>query len=123
MSLIEVVVSITILTIILASLGAVSFQLARQSFVVGNSTYFNAAIQRELNRLSAVPYDSLALRADSGTRSFATPPFAYTRRIRLADSMTFRRVTLIITPANSVLRPDTEILDRTKTSPSPFNTP
>lgn len=123
MSLVEVVVSITILAIILASLGAVSFQLARQSYAVGNGTYINAAIQRELNRLAAVPYDSLALRADSGTRTFSTPPFAYTREIRIADSAAFKRVTLVITPANGVLRPDTEMLDRTQTKPSPFNTP
>jgi hypothetical protein len=69
-----------------------------------------------VDRLATLPYDSLA--AASGCAS-ATDPLPHTRCVDIAPLATnVQRVTVIITPANHLLRPDTISFDRAKTVPA-----
>src|SRR5438309_794986 len=54
--------------------------------------------------------------------TFNKPPLPYTRKITV-DSLSpkLRRVTIIVTPLNTVFKPDTLVLQRTKPGNNPFN--
>ena len=74
------------------------------------------------NQFTAMPFDSLKSRA--GTITVTKPPLPYTRKV-MVDSLSprLRRVTVVVTPLNTLFRPDTVVLQRTKPGNNPFNKP
>jgi len=79
----------------------------------------SAALTEYVNRLMAVPFDSLANRA--GTFTTSTGAFPNTRRIVVAGNSVSVTVTLILTPTNTAIKPDTVVLTRVKaTTTSPL---
>lgn len=83
----------------------------------------NGVIDQQIGHLDVLNFDSLASRA--GCTSVSANPFPHTRCITVTTiSTTQKRVTLVVTPVSTLLKPDTVIFDRTKSAGSnPFSLP
>jgi prepilin-type N-terminal cleavage/methylation domain-containing protein len=112
-SLVEVVVALSILSIGLLGLAGLMARSARRATAVASGTTINHTVVQQVNRLSVLPYDSLAL--GTTCKSINANGFAYQRCIRV-DSVAVRlkRITLTITPTNTSIKPATEVFTRSK---------
>ena len=122
LSLIEVVVAITILSVVVMALGALMFQIARHTRASAGVAYRSAASESAASWLHGLPWDSLP-GAVGCTDSLTTGLFEYTRCVDLlANTPRYRLARITISPTG-VLQPspDTISVERTKTrSASPF---
>jgi Tfp pilus assembly protein PilV len=119
-SLIEIVTAMMLLTFFLTGLAKVNYTLARRFYALSAGGTRAGALSQYLNQFAAMPFDSLA--AKVGTTTVTGPRMPYTRKI-MVDSLSakLRRVTIIITPNNTVFKPDTLVLQRGKPGKNPFN--
>lgn len=108
--LMEVIVAMTLLALIMTPLAAMVFKItARNHRTVGN-TYRNAVLMHEVNLLQSIPYDSLA--EGSSTKSVNAKPYPHTVSVSVDEywekwQLKAKRVELVISPTNSLYRPDT----------------
>ena len=121
-TLIELVVAMALLSLVLVSVAQLNFALARRFYAVSGGAARDAVVAQQVNLFTAMPFDSLKSRA--GTITVTKPPLPYTRRV-MVDSLSprLRRVTVVVTPLNTLFRPDTVVLQRTKPGNNPFNKP
>ena len=114
MSLIEVVIALTIMSIALIALGGLMFQVAQQTRDSAAATYRTAAAQRGSSWIQALPWDSL--KGAAGCTADSCGSLAYNRCITVADStVTVKLVTMVITPTGVfTARPDTLTVYRNK---------
>lgn len=119
-SLIEIMVAMTLLSVVLLALGALSIQTSRRGALMTLGAQRNAAMAAQVNQLSSLPFDSLAGRA--GCTTIATAPYPRTQCVIVTIvSPRQRRVMIVIQPSAPALRPDTSILIRTRPQTgSPF---
>jgi len=108
--LMEVVVAMTLLALIMTPLAAMVFKITVRSHRSIGNTYRNAIVMKEVNLLESLPYDSLS--AGTTTTTVTTKPYPYTKTLTVAEyySRFFlkgKSVLLVITPANTLYRPDT----------------
>jgi len=108
----EILLAMVIFSLIATSYAAVSLRYATRMKTIAAGASRSAAIAEYLNRLMAVPFDSLNARA--GTFTTSTGTFPNTRTISVTGSGTTRTVTLIVTPAKSWIKPDTVVLTRVR---------
>ena len=122
LSLIEVVVAITILSIVVMALGALMFQVARHTRASAGVAYRAAASESAASWLHGLPWDSIP-GAVGCTDSLTTGLFEYTRCVDLLTNTPRHRLARITISPTGVLQPspDTIAVERTKTrSASPF---
>ena len=121
-SLVEVVVSLTLLAVTLAALARPTYSYARNVVTLSADDARNAIIAQQLNRLSVLPFDSLPSRA--GCQTLTAAPYSHTRCITVTDtSVRQRHVVMLITPTNAAFRAGTAVIDRTRSSTvNPFDT-
>ena len=113
LTLIEVVVALTVFAMVTAGIAAFTTQVAKGSRVNSFAQVRAGALAAQVNRLEVLPYDTLPSRA--GCTSISTGLVPRSECITVQDIVTGRRrVTLIVRPNNTSLRPDTVILERTK---------
>ena len=108
--LIEVVVAITLLALVMTPLAAMVFKITARSHRIIGSAYRNGVLMEQINQLESLPFDSLAIGTSTSTSS--VKPYPYTRTVTVSlISQVFelkaKKVILIITPANSLYKPDT----------------
>lgn len=108
--LMEVIVAITLLALILTPLAAMVFKITARSHYIVGSAYRNGVLMQQVNLLESLPYDSIA--AGTTTTTVTTKPYPYTRKLIVAQyyqkyQLRAKSVTLIITPTNTLYRPDT----------------
>lgn len=111
-SLIEVIVSMVLLAIAVSSLATMMYSVSQSSMKVTGSAYRNGVLMHEINRLIALPYDSLPV----GTRTYGATSGAYphTRIVTIAEPTTaLKTVRVIVTPTNPLYKPDTLKFTRT----------
>jgi hypothetical protein len=108
--LMEVVVGITLLALILTPLAVMVMKITSRSHRIIGSAYRNAVLMEQVNLLESLPYDSLA----TGTRTttLTAKPYPHTNTVIVAQyyvkyQMKGKTVTLIITPTNTLYKPDT----------------
>lgn len=112
-TLIEVIVALIMFAVVTTSIASFTTQVARGSQLNGIATVRAGALAAQVNRLEVLPFDSLPSRA--GCTSVSTGLLPRSECITVQDvTVGRRRVTFVLTPANSALRPDTAILVRTK---------
>lgn len=112
-TLIEVVVALTIFALVTAGIAGFTTQVAGGSRMNSLASVRAGALAAQINRLEVLPYDTLPSRA--GCTSISTGLVPRTECITVEDIVTGRRrVTFILRPDNTALRPDTVILERTK---------
>ncbi len=114
----EILLAMVIFSLIATSYAAVTLRYATRMKTISAGAARSAAITDYMNRLMAVQFDSLANRA--GTFTTTSGSFPNTRTISVTGTGTSRTVTLIVTPANAMIRPDTVVLTRVR---QPTGTP
>lgn len=116
-SLIEVIVSMVLLAIAVSSLATMMYSVSQSSMKVTGSAYRNGVLMHEVNRLIALPYDSLAV----GTLSFSATSGAYphTRTVTITEpAAKLKTVKVIVRPSNPMYKPDTLKFTRTNAKTS-----
>lgn len=112
-SLIEVIVSMVLLAICVSSLAALTHSISQSSIKVTGAAYRNGVLMHEVNRLIALPYDSVAV----GSLSYAATsgPYPHTRTITVAEPVPakVKSVKIVVTPTNPLFKPDTLKFTRT----------
>ncbi len=121
-SLIEILISISLLAILLGGIARADFVISRRSYALSGGGGRDGAMLQLVNRFAALPFDSL--KAKAGTTTDSTAPVPYTRKIQV-DSLSPQRklVTIIVTPANTLFAADTVLLQRMQPPENPFNSP
>ena len=118
MGLIEIMVAITILSVVLLALGSLMFQASRDMNRSGAIAYRSAAQQSAAAWAGGVPWDSLHLPPGGpvGCVTDTTGQLTYTRCTTLfVLSNKLRRLTVVITPTGRLTAPpDTVAVDRPK---------
>jgi prepilin-type N-terminal cleavage/methylation domain-containing protein len=110
-SLIEIMVSVTLLAIALTSLAGLSFTAARHQREVTAATYRAALMAEQVNRLTTIPFG--ALPAEPVDTFVTAGPFPHRRQITVtALSPTVSRIRIIILPTRPNLRADTASFER-----------
>jgi prepilin-type N-terminal cleavage/methylation domain-containing protein len=118
-TLIEVVVAMVLLAIVLTMLAAFSMGTATQLVNLSRTDVRQAVTLREVNRLAALPYDSLPGAAGCRTDTIAT--LVHTSCVTVVDGVSNRTVQLTVTPLWSGIYADTVVLQRAASAYNPFN--
>jgi prepilin-type N-terminal cleavage/methylation domain-containing protein len=111
-TLVEVMVSMTMLSVASLALGSLLFRAARQAGAASTASYQSAMISGETSRLGATPFDLLV----AGTTCVTvTTPFPGTRCTTINNvSSKIKQVTVVVTPSgNPLLHPITTSFTRT----------
>lgn len=113
--LVEIMLAMIIFALVATSYAAVTLRYATRMKTISAGAARSAALTEYINRLMAVPFDSLANRA--GTFTTTTGAFPNTRTIAVFVMTTSKdSVRLIVTPTNTAIKPDTVVLTRVKAS-------
>lgn len=112
--LVEVIVAMMILAIAVSSLAALMYSVSQSGMIATGNAYRNAVLMQEVNRLEGIPYDSIAV--GSSSISVSTMPYPHTRVITVSEPVAtvVKTVTVVITPTNVKLKPDTVNFIRTR---------
>ena len=118
-SLIEILVSMTLLGLCLVGVAQVTFVMARRAYANSGGQARGAILSQQVNQFAALPFASLMSKA--GTDTVYNPSMPYRRSVTVDSlSSTLVRVTIIVTPLNSVFKPDTLVLQRSTARKNPF---
>ena len=120
-AVLEIMVGMVIFAIGLLGAAGMTVSAARRSSGLATKSSRDGVMLQELNKLAALPYDSLTPRA--GCKTASTGTLTYTRCITVTDITTglgYKRVRLIVSPSTAWARPDTMFLNRSK-GPIPIN--
>ncbi len=112
--LVEVIVAMMILAIAVSSLAALMYSVSQSGMIATGNAYRNAVLMHEVNRLEGIPYDSIAV--GSSSISVSTMPYPHRRVITVSEPVAtvVKTVTVVITPTNVKLKPDTVNFIRTR---------
>lgn len=111
-SLIEVIVSMILLAIAVSSLAALTHSVSQSSIKVTGAAYRNGILMHEVNRLIALPYDSLGTGETAITVTDGNYP--HTRVMTVAEpGDRLKTVRIIVTPVNPKYKADTLTFFRT----------
>lgn len=108
----EIMLAMVIFAAVATSYAAVTLRYAVRMQTISAGAARSAAMSEYMNRLMSVPFDSLSGRA--GTFTTSSGDFPNTRTILVSGSGSTRTVTLVLTPANTSIKPDTVVMTRVK---------
>jgi len=117
--LIEVIVAMVILAITLSSLAPAMYSVSRSTITVTGKAYRNGVLMQEVNRLIALPYDSIPV----GTTTFTVTsmPFQHTRTVTISEPVVnLKLVKVKITPVSTAYLPDSTSFPRTRARTSKY---
>ena len=120
-AVIEIMVAMVILAVGLLGAAGMTVTAARRASGLSTQSSRDGIILQELNKLAALPYDSLPGRV--GCTNATSGTLTYARCITvtdIADGSGYKRVRLIVSPSTAWARPDTVYLNRSK-SPLAIN--
>jgi prepilin-type N-terminal cleavage/methylation domain-containing protein len=113
-SLIEVIVAMSLLTIVLIILANMSVWLGRRGRLNDLTTKRNLVLAQQAARIGTMPFDDLASQP-SGTTMMLVGDFSFRRRLAVTPSGANRyTVKVVIEPVASEFRRDSLTLDRTR---------
>lgn len=111
-SLVEIMVSMTLLSVASMALGSMLFRAARQAGATAAASHQTAELQGEVSRMDALPFDQLV--AGTTCVTITTPPATKCTTINVVNAKT-KQVTVVVTPSgNPLLHPITTSFTRTK---------
>ena len=117
--LMEVIVAMVILAITLSSLVPLMYSITRTTAKVSGNAYRNGVLMHEVNRLEALPYDSIPVGITTFT--VTTGRYPHTRTITISEPVAkLKLVKVKIVPANLALSPDSVSFNRTKARTSKY---
>ena len=121
-ALIEAIVAIVILGIAITTLAALMVQVSRSALRVSGDSYKQSVLSQEINRIEAMPYDSVVV----GTQTVTVTqlPYPHTRVITITQPVDrVKKVQIVVTPVGYYFKRDTAIVyRRSSTPPNSFNT-
>lgn len=122
-SLVEIMVAMVVLCLTALTLAPLMLRATRTATTAEATMYQQAVMSTEGSRLNALPFDSLS--PGSACVSSSTAPLAYTRCTTVTSvSSGVYRVSVVVTPSNSQIKPDTVTFDRTQANTwNPLSTP
>jgi prepilin-type N-terminal cleavage/methylation domain-containing protein len=123
-TLIEVMVSVTIVAIGLLVMGRLLVRSARQAEAASAGSYQTAALAAQLGMYDAIPFDQLA--AGTVCDTVTAHPFPRIRCMTVTNvSAKIRKVSVVVTPTdNPLLSPDSVVVERSISgSGNPLNGP
>ncbi|MFQ5703264.1 MAG: prepilin-type N-terminal cleavage/methylation domain-containing protein [Gemmatimonadales bacterium] len=122
-SLIEVMLALSILSVVLLAMDGLMFQVARYTRQAAAISYRSAAMESAAAWVHGLPWDSIPSSVGC-TDSLYTGSLQYTRCLELVtDTPRYRMTRVIVSPTGALQSSaDTVSVERTKTrSPSPFS--
>ncbi len=121
-ALIEAIVAIVILGVAITTLAALMTQVSRGALRVSGDSYKNSVLTQEVNRIEAMPYDSVAV--GTQTVTVTAQPYPHTRVITVTEPASrVKKVQIVITPTGYYFKRDTVIVYRRNSAPTnSFNT-
>jgi len=125
-TLLEVLVALTLLSIILMGLARVTFQMAASGRTNETVAKRTATLIEEANKFNSMPFDSLGT-VNATTTDLTFGDFKFQRRLTITSvTSTYRTVKIVVTPyIAGVLTPskkDSVFISRTKPAGSPLCT-
>ena len=120
-SLVEVVMSLVLLSIVLVALVGLTFTTAQRSALLADSNARQALLLQEVNRMTVVPFDNLP--GQVGCDSLFSGPHSVHRCVSVTElSATSRRVTVVMRSPRQPARPDSVSFIRARAAVSnPLN--
>ncbi|MEP6858138.1 MAG: prepilin-type N-terminal cleavage/methylation domain-containing protein [Gemmatimonadales bacterium] len=118
-ALVEVIVAMVLLAVTVSALAPLMYSVSRSTMKVTGNVYRNGVVMQEVNRLVALPYDSLPV----GTSSYSvsTGAYAHTRVVTISEPVAkLKIVKIVVTPVNLTYKPDTVVFNRTKARTSKY---
>jgi prepilin-type N-terminal cleavage/methylation domain-containing protein len=110
-TLIEVLISITILSLSTLGMATLLARSSREARLVSMSVYQTAAMTEEVGRLGALPFSSLV--AGTTCVTFTAAPFPYTRCSTITTvSAKVMSVKVKVTPTSTALAADSTMFER-----------
>jgi prepilin-type N-terminal cleavage/methylation domain-containing protein len=120
-TLVEILIALTILSITLGGFAAMTATYVRNVTRMNARVTLAGLVGEQSQRLGVMPFDSLA--AHAGCQTFSNSALPHTRCIVIsAVNGNRKRVTIIFTPANSLLKPDTVWFQRARKAGNPLCT-
>ncbi len=123
MTLIEIMLALTILSVVMMGLGGLMFQAARHTRQSAAAAYRGSAVASAEAWSRGLPWDNLPGSVGC-VDSLTVGQLVYTRCAELVtDTPRFRQIRIVIAPiGNLIVIPDTVVVDRSRfIPPSPFN--
>jgi len=112
LSLVEVIVTMTLLAVVLTSLASMSYTAARRSVVEAGTAYRHGVMLQEVNRMMTVPYANLM--SQNGCVTVPTGAFPHRRCVVVTGSTEQVTVTIRVQPGLQGVRPDTVVFQRAR---------
>jgi hypothetical protein len=117
-SIVEIMVAMTLFGTVTIAMGGLSLVVAKRAETNDVITKRTALLQQQMNRLQALPYDSLESKA--GTVVVEDEAFPYKRKISVLASGSRTRVTITIVPTRAPHRQESIAFDRARPTTSPL---
>ena len=115
-SLIEVMVAMTILSIVMMSLAKIGVSVAVRGRTNDLTSKRNAALQLEANKLGTVPFGSLYTWS-TANKTVTLNGFSYTRRMTItATSVNRFSIKVVVVPTIDPTKKDSVMFDRSRPS-------
>jgi len=117
--LIEVIVAMVILAITLTSLAPLMYSVSRSTIKTTGNAYRNGVLMQEVNRLVALPYDSIPV--GTTTITVSSGPYLHTRTITISEPVVnLKLVKVKVVPVSTAYTPDSVSFDRTRARTSKY---
>lgn len=115
-SLIEVIMSLTILAIVMSLLASLSLTVARRGRDNDNVIKRNSALAQQAGRYGVMSFTDLASQTIGTTTTLMLlGDFTFNRRVTISKPATNRyRINIVIAPQTSEFKPDSVTFDRTR---------
>jgi hypothetical protein len=118
-ALVEVIVAMVLLAVTVSALAPMMYSVSRSTMKVTGNAYRNGVLMHEVNRLIALPYDSLPV--GNAYYSVSTGAYPHTRVVSVTEpTEKLKVVKVVLTPVNPIYKPDTVVFDRTKARTSKY---
>ncbi len=120
-TLVEGLLALVLFAVVLLPLTGVTFAAVARLRAASGSGALSAALLGEAGRYEVAPYDSLP--ALAGCDTALAPPLPYARCMAVVTSGRIRHITVVLTPLDVRVRPDSVVLDRAVPPANPLDTP
>ena len=122
-TLMEIVVALTILSVVVVSLGGLMYQLSVQTRRSAALSYLAAAKQSAQTRVEGTSWNDLASLAVPACVTDTTGQLVYNRCTTVLDTAKLKRIQVVLTPIGDLVIPaDTVLVYRMRPAPkAPFN--
>jgi hypothetical protein len=109
-----VIVAMVLLAIAVSSLAGMMYSVAQSTMKVTGSAYRNGVLMHEVNRLIALPYDSITVGSQSYSVSTGVYPHTRIVTVTEASGKNLKDIKVVVTPVQAKYKPDTIKFTRTK---------